>query len=91
MKRIKETILRRQGRKRLLRRDYIAYGHKLEEQFCVEEPVPGGRGLVTRTYFTRLPEAERSLGTRAEADWWQLAPKGDRPAARPRWELRSRT
>jgi hypothetical protein len=88
VKRVKETILRRQGRKKLLRRDYIANGHKIEERFCTEEPGPGRRGQVERTYFNGLEEAERSLGIGGEADWWTLAPKGDRPPAEDWWALR---
>jgi hypothetical protein len=87
VKRVKETVLRRQGRKKLLRRDYIAYGHKIAEEFVVEEP-GGRRGMVSQTHFKALPEAERSLGAGGEADWWTLAPKGDRQAAEDWWALR---
>jgi hypothetical protein len=98
VKRIKETVLRRPGRKRLIRRDYIAYGHKVAEAFCVETP-GSRRSEVERAFFDDQETAERALGlggrgARAGPEPWELSRLRERPhRRRPRsedWKLSRR-
>jgi hypothetical protein len=76
MKRVEDTVLRRRGAARVCKRTYIWRGEPIEERYFLEQPIPGKRGQVTKTWFDQQGSAERALaavGAVREDEWWRLS------------------
>jgi hypothetical protein len=88
----KDKVLKRAGRTRLVAR--VFKDRVGTTKLWIEEPIPGSRSAVTRTYFSSLEAADRALGnlshtTHRAYDWALGRDSAKRPAnSDESWRLR---
>jgi hypothetical protein len=84
LERFVDAVVKRVGSRKLVKRTYKLGSMPVAVKHFLEEPIPGERSAVSRTYFDSSIAAERALSNVASRKRaaWELRPISDN------WRLR---